>query len=117
MKTLIVLVVVLFLSACAAHDLGMVIPKESGVYSATSLSYSEQESGEAALYTAKNTCENKQLGHIVLKMTTTYQGQIDESFNKSVNSAINIVSAINGQYYGSLSSGSDYKTVVTFKCE
>ena len=106
MKSLLLIPFLLVTTACAS---GIVIPKENGIYETVSEDAEKEETIKRVIRSAKNTCKDLGLTHVIQDMETTFHGKIIPNEKAS-----NIVMRYTG---GAAVTNQDYKTIATFKCK
>lgn len=97
--------------------MGNVIPGEAGIYQVVTTGESNDEALSSALYSAKTTCEQRQLRFVVIDQKDEYKGMVSEGTNKTLNKVAGIVGATTGSYIPTLSGEDDYRITMRFKCE
>jgi hypothetical protein len=100
------------LSACAST--GTVYPFEDGIYKSVAEDESRKTANNAALKSAKKTCEDDHLRLAIIEKHTNYDGLMSEKQNDLANTALAAATAATGQYYGS--AGGTYTAIIKFKC-
>ena len=109
------LLALLSLTACAPK-MGTVMPYEGGRYVSTGTAANAAEALEMANRTAGQCCTDQSRRHVVLNIENQYQGVISEDAGRLLDTAADLA-ALAGGWVPTLSSGDDYQTRLTFKCE
>lgn len=100
------------LAGCAsAPEMGNVIPGEAGIYQVVAKGETSDEALSSALFSAKTTCEQRQMRFVVVDKKEEYKGLVSESTNNVINKVSEILPI------PTLSGDDDYRMSMRFKCE
>lgn len=120
MKTIQALVVAAgiaaFVSGCATAP-ASVIPQANGTYQVIGAGGSKKEALDSALKSADSTCAARKMRFVVKDQKATYNGVVDESTNKMIDTAANLFQSLKGSMVPTLSGEDDHQMTLTFSCE
>lgn len=113
----VVSIAAVFLSGCATHRMGNVIPAENNLYQVISVEKTEEAALASALYSAETTCKQRQLRHIVLNHKTEYKGMVSAEAGETIEKVLEIILSETGKKAPDVSGNNDYRTTMQFRCE
>ena len=100
------------LAGCASTpEMGNVIPSEGGIYQVVATGENDKEALSSALFSAKRTCDQRQMRFVVIDRREDYKGLVPEDANNVINKVSEIVPI------PTLSGDDDYRITMRFKCE
>ena len=107
-----------FLSGCAStEEMTNVIPRVGGIYEVVATGEDKQETLASTLSAAEAECQKRGMRFIVLDRKEEYKGALLTETTHNVVNTVSEVAAATGNYVPSLSSDSDYRVTMLFKCE
>ncbi len=112
MKTLIGLLLALFLVSCSSTR---IFPQEDGSYLMVATSSSDSRAHDAALEKSTEHCQTMGKSFVLVKNNSTYQG-VDKNA-KMVVGAINAFARPKNGHINDGSNSDDYKVEIVFRCK
>ena len=111
-------VVATILSGCASTtEMTNIIPREGGIYEVVATGEDKQETLSSALSAAEAECQKRGMRFVVIDRKEEYKGALLTETTHNVVNTVSEVASVTGNYVPSLSSDSDYRVTMLFKCE
>jgi hypothetical protein len=114
MNKLLIMLTVSALAGCATND-AQIVPQPNGIYQSIATGASKEDVRISTLKAAEDTCNKRNLRHIVTNEATSYKGLVSEDAGRMIEMAVSILSTTG--FLPGTKSDKDYEMTLTFYCE